>query len=294
MDNMQENNGVTPVNQEVVVQNNEATPVESSIPTDMTTPTPSVAPVNAAQPETKKNNTPIIIIVIVVVALLVVAGIYLIVSGNKGEDKSSNKTTTTTTISAEELKSNIKYEEVGRNVKHYSYSDETPTKVLYKVTNNNKATVDISFNFVFYDELDNIISADDETELNVVGGQTRYFYVYLSDGFSKVDVSYSAQTTYLFDQDLKDYTKDLEVTGDVSNNKLFIQVKNKGEDTLSATVYAIFYKDNQVFDFKDEYASRLEANGNKTIEIDLPKDDNYEYAEYDRYEIVITNPYTYS
>lgn len=170
-------------------------------------------------------------------------------------------------------------------VKYTVYT--TDNQVIARFENINDTTAFISeTNVSFYDEAGELIDTETMEALFVDAESVNYGKVtYYGDYASVEVVPYVYEDEMVFDYN--EYFETVE-SFDEEISELYVTVTNTGDKEASAMLTVVYYKDGEVFYVAPDIGEIwLYAGDSQEVTIDLPHDEEYNFLEYDDYEILI-------
>lgn len=165
--------------------------------------------------------------------------------------------------------------------------------LVVKVTNNNEGSVclssitanfkDSSGNFALKKESNNsfvVIPAESSVLI--------YFWGFDEDYSQYPDVSFNTELANISNSFA---ASGIELSSNNTGSQIAITLKNNSGKTInSASVVVIYYSDDEVVGAESGYDSSTVSNGAESyINVDYPKDSNYDSVSFDKFEVYYIN-----
>lgn len=205
----------------------------------------------------------------------------------------SNTTTSGTGITNDSGNGNKKVVVTTDKVKVEKVGITKAGDLVVKVINNNKGSVclssitanfkDSSGKFALKKEADNSFVVVPANGFTLV-----YFWGYGEDYSNYPDVSFNTELANISD----DFAASgIELSSNNTGSQIAVTLKNNSGKTIeSANVVVIYYEDNQVVGAENGFDSSTVSNGSEAfINVDYPEDSNYNYVNFDKYEVYYIN-----
>lgn len=187
-----------------------------------------------------------------------------------------------------------------KNTTYDSYVSLDEDYVIVKFNNNATVNINITdISIVYYDSNGNMIYTDTAYNGDILidanSSGINYFRT-PSDSFSNYKISFTSRNAigdskYTNKVSLKNKIK---VNSSSSSNGVTASFTNTATRTIDyAYVTVLFYKNNKVIGQRTENLYGLESGSTKYIQFSKPYDKNWDYAEFDKYEIYVFDAFYY-
>jgi len=214
--------------------------------------------------------------------ILILTLFVSILTGCSDDDKDDNKK------SKKQSKEKVKLED------KITIDSESSTngELIVFLQNNNNTTIDLTVEAEFYDKEGNIIGT--EEDLVTLGKSSK-----AALGFDQPD-SFDTHKINLRASDSSDYIKsyhdDLTISDNNTGKEVIIKLKNTSKNTIeSINVAVVFYKNDKIVGFDNNYEFDLKSNKEASMSIHVPySKDSFEIIDFDDYEIFINDAYSYT
>lgn len=156
------------------------------------------------------------------------------------------------------------------------------------LTNNSPETIgDLEIQLLFYNESNNVISADSCYHRSVLPGSTVVSYIEAPNSYAKYDYNLVLDVdTYSFEN----LAKDIEVKTNIGDECIILHITNNANDTINELQYAVvFYKDEKIVDVTNGIDLGKDIDAGETI---IEECSTWE-TNYDSYTVYINHAYCY-
>ncbi|MCC8043908.1 MAG: hypothetical protein LIP12_00210 [Clostridiales bacterium] len=164
----------------------------------------------------------------------------------------------------------------------------TDNQVIVKFENTNDEVAFISkTNISFYNDAGELIDTETMEAVFVDAGSVNYGEITYHEEYASIKI-----TPYVYlDNDTQFDYNDGFVTTEAYDEfyaELYITITNVGDKEASVMLTVVYYKDDEIFYVAPDIGETwLYAGDSEEVTTDLPQDENYNFLEYDSYEIII-------
>lgn len=193
-------------------------------------------------------------------------------SGTQNKKKENNKTVT--------AKNNVTYRSYGTN-----------HGVVILVKNNHSYTVRVDVDCVFYDSKGNMVEKSSDYNSALEAGRECALFAWIShSNWSSYKINLKTETA----NSVVTNANGINVTYNVGNQNVMLRVKNNGRKNEFTQIAIVYYKDNRVVGYEEQYAHVENSGSSDYLEFPFPYDWDYNTIVPDRYVVYVNNSYTYS
>ena len=166
--------------------------------------------------------------------------------------------------------------------------------ILIEINNKNKINVDADVAIDFFDSAGDSLNSDEVSIKNIPAKSIYYESVPVKNELRDLKHEVTAK---LKENKYKAYYLDkIEIINKTEEEEnLLVEIKNDSYDTIDVVeVYSIFYdSDDNIIGFESSKVNKIAADKNETIKISYPKDKEYNFISFSRYDVGINTAYSY-
>ena len=230
-----------------------------------------------------RKKIPIILMIIVLLIVLV----FLIKSLINTERPTENKENTTTEVTNDE--------EAIINKRHSVKSTVLANgNILLDINNKNSISVDANITIEFSDNAGDTINKEDINIKNIPAKSHYYESVYLRPELKGLEYELK---TKLSTSKFKEYYNDkVEIVNTTeAGESLLIEIKNDSYFVIDVIeVYVIYYdSEDKIIGFETSSVKKLAVDKTAEVKIDYPKNTDYSFISFSKYDIGINTAYSY-
>ena len=238
--------------------------------------------------KTKKNDIlkkiPIVILIIILIIIL----ILLLKSLLSPEEPNDNNFDENTQINTNKDETTL-----NKRIKVTS-TLMANGNILLDIHNKNKNSVDANVTLDFNNANNEKVNTEEINIKNIPANSHYYESVYVKPELQGNQFNIDAKLTL---NRFKDYYNEkisiINKTEEEEN--LLVEIKNDSIDTIDVIeIYAIYYdSDDNIIGFDKNYAKKIAADKTSTIKINYPKNSEFKYISFSKYDIGINTAYSY-
>ncbi len=236
----------------------------------------------------KKNDIlkkiPIVILIIVLIIIL----ILLLKSLLSPEEPNDNNFDGNTQINTNKDETTL-----NRRIKVTS-TIMVNGNILLDIYNKNKNSVDANVTLDFNNANNEKVNTEEINIKNIPANSHYYESVYVKPELQGNQFNIDAKITLNRFKDY--YNEKISIINKTENEEnLLVEIKNDSIDTIDVIeIYAIYYdSDDNIIGFDKNYAKKIAADKTSTIKINYPKNSEFKYISFSKYDIGINTAYSY-
>lgn len=166
--------------------------------------------------------------------------------------------------------------------------------ILLDIHNKNKNSVDANVTLDFNDANNEKVNTEEINIKNIPANSHYYESVYVKPELQGNQFNVDSKLTLNRFKDY--YNEKISIINKTENEEnLLVEIKNDSIDTIDVIeIYAIYYdSDDNIIGFDKNYAKKIAADKTTTIKINYPKNSEFKYISFSKYDIGINTAYSY-
>ena len=181
-------------------------------------------------------------------------------------------------------KNEFNAETIEKNISITGSAEAEDGTLVAIVKNNNKESVSLEVEAVFYDENGDSVGSD-TNYLSIYNNQEMAcnFYNTPSD-YSNYEINIKAEDNYY-----NNYSNQVDIKDNNTGEQITVQVTNNaGEDIEYVDTAVVFYRDGKIVGYDEDYSDDLRDEKTATFNINYPYNENYYDVTFDEYKVYVS------
>ena len=166
--------------------------------------------------------------------------------------------------------------------------------ILIDINNKNNISVDAEVIIEYYDKNGDTINNETINIKNIPDKHHYYELVTVKPEFKELE--YSSKTKLSINKFKDYYQKKIEITNKTEEEeKLLVEVKNDSYSVVDVIeVYVVYYdEEGNTVGFDNSLVKKLAVDKVSEVKLNYPKDKEYNYISFSRYEVGVNTAYSY-
>ena len=144
---------------------------------------------------------------------------------------------------------------------------------------------------MFYDSKGNMVEKSSDYNSALEAGRECALFAWIShSNWSSYKINLKAEIA----NSVVTNVNGINVTYNVGNQNVMLQAKNNGRKNEFTQIAIVYYKDNRVVGYEEQYAHVENSGSSDYLEFPFPYDWDYNTIVPDRYVVYVNNSYIYS